>query len=312
MRKKRIFIGSSSKEIKLAKEVKKYLEPEFDVTIWKESVWDVADSVFGINENFLQSLLKATLQFDLGVLLGTADDIVKVKGKTVLLPRDNVVFELGLFMGRLGLRRCTFVVEEDIKVLSDLEGVSLVKFSKKDSSTLRQAILKVKNNFYRQSDTEVNFFPSSTLASVYFQNLIFPTCKYIIENNGFKYQNIKYQQCLIKVIIPKVIQADLNLQFEQVKKEIKTEKANFHYAGRPRFIHLEAEIKEDKLIFVDLPTILTGINYAIQYLLPNEFNEESKDYKLILSRELERFLITLKDLVSKNGFNKMVLFEQIK
>ena len=51
MRKKRIFIGSSSEELSLAESAKKILEPEFEVTIWNDNVWDTA--VFKINNNFL-------------------------------------------------------------------------------------------------------------------------------------------------------------------------------------------------------------------------------------------------------------------
>ena len=72
MRKKRIFIGSSSEELSLAESAKKILEPEFEVTIWNDTVWETA--VFKINNNFLHDLLKATLQYDFGILLGTPDD----------------------------------------------------------------------------------------------------------------------------------------------------------------------------------------------------------------------------------------------
>ena len=47
MRKKRIFIGSSSEELRLAESAKKILEHEFEVTIWNDTVWDTA--VFKIN-----------------------------------------------------------------------------------------------------------------------------------------------------------------------------------------------------------------------------------------------------------------------
>lgn len=115
---------------------------------------------------------------------------------------------------------------------------------------------------------------------------------------------------MIKIIIPKKLNTDLNLQFEKLKKGRLTKSVSFHYAGRPRFINLETEIKDDKLVFIDFPTILAGVNYAIQNLLPNDFNSMSEDYESILSRELERFIVTLKDLALRSGFDEMLIFEK--
>ena len=112
MKKKRLFIGSSSEELKLAESVKKLLDKDFDVTIWNDNVWDSA--VFKINNNFLADLLKASLQFDFGILLGTTDDKVTYRGKEVLQSRDNVLFELGLFTGRLGVSKCAFIIDKEL------------------------------------------------------------------------------------------------------------------------------------------------------------------------------------------------------
>lgn len=310
MRKKRIFIGSSSEELLIAESVKKILEPEFEVVIWNDTVWDT--SVFKINNNFLHDLLKATLQFDYGILLGTTDDKVIVRDSEVLQSRDNILFELGLFMGRLGLSKCAFVVEKELNILSDVKGISLARFSKNDSNSLISAISTVASLFRSQNDSSVNFFPSSTLASVYFENLISPTCRYLIENGGFEYEGTKYEDCVIKIIIPNKLNSDVNLQFEKIKKKRTTSSVTFNYAGRPRYINLETEIKYGNLIFIDFPTILTGINYAIQNLLPNDFNSMSQDYDLILSRELEKFITTVKDLALRNGFDEMIKFERIE
>lgn len=309
MRKKRIFIGSSSEELKLAESAKQILESEFDVTIWNDNVWETA--VFKINNNFLQDLLKATLQFDFGILLGTTDDKVVVRKEEKLQSRDNILFELGLFMGRLGLSKCAFVVEKELNILSDIQGISLARFSKTEPDSFIDAICKVRDLFKNQRGSSVNFFPSSTLASVYFENLIQPTCRYIIENKGFEDDGKKYDNCAIKIIIPSKLNTDLNLQFEKIKNGLSTKNVSFQYAGRPRYINLETETKEGKLIFIDFPTILTGINYAIRNLMPNEFNSLNEDYEAILSRELERFISTLKGLALRNGFDEMLLFERV-
>ncbi|OYZ00123.1 MAG: DNA-binding protein [Sphingobacteriia bacterium 28-36-52] len=304
MIKKKLFIGSSTEELGLAQAAKSILEKDFDVTIWNEKVWDT--SVFKINQNFLSDLLKASLQFDFGILLGTNDDKVIFRGKEVMQPRDNVLFELGLFTGRLGTSKCAFLIDKEVKLLSDFNGLSLAYFDKSQMDTFTSAVNDIRSLFLSSSDDEINFFPSATLASVYFENLIVPICRYIIENNGFTSKEIHYKKCKINVIIPDRINEDVNLQFEKLKSSISTENVSFKYAGRPRHISIDTQIKNDTLEFIDFPTIITGINHAISNLLPNEFNKLSPDYNSILERELRRFITTLKKLLIRNGFDEMV------
>jgi hypothetical protein len=308
MRKKRIFIGSSSEELKLAQSAKTILERDFEVTLWNDSVWDT--SVFKINNNFLNDLLRASLQFDFGLLIGSTDDLVEYRGDIVLQPRDNVLFELGLFIGRLGLSKCAFVIDKELKVLSDISGISLARYEKNDVTSFVNAISQVSELFRNQIDSDINFFPSSTLASGYFENLLLPTCKYIIEKDGFEYDGIKYNDCKIKVIIPIRLNSDVNLQFAQLKRGYQTKNVSFEYAGRPRNISLDTEIKDNKLIFIDFPTTLSGINYAISNLLPNDFNSMSADYDAIINREIERFIYTLKQLALRNGIDGLIEIER--
>ncbi len=65
-------------------------------------------------------------QFDFAVLVLTPDDMVQSRGTSSLTPRDNVLFELGLFMGGIGRDR-TFVVHDRSQAMrmpSDLAGVT--------------------------------------------------------------------------------------------------------------------------------------------------------------------------------------------
>ena len=143
---KTIFIGSSSESLNLAETAKRILEKEdFEVTIWNEGV-------FRFNSNPLNDLLKATLMFDFAILLGTADDIATVRGSNVKKPRDNVIFELGLFMGRLGLRNCFLVLDKEIKILTDLEGINLPIFIKDEKNSFEDVIRKVGKTFSSEID----------------------------------------------------------------------------------------------------------------------------------------------------------------
>jgi hypothetical protein len=145
------------------------------------------------------------------------------------------------------------------------------------------------------------------LAAVYFENLISPTCKYLIENNGFEYDAVNYASVKVKIIIPDRITTDLNLKFERLKRKFSGANVSFNYAGRPRNITLDTHIKDDTLGFVDFPTIISGINFSISNLLPNEFNQLNADYDLIVERELNRFISTLKMLLFRNGYDDMVM-----
>lgn len=304
MREQRIFIGSTTEELDLAEEAESILESDFDVTIWNDDVWE--SSVFKINNSFLSDLLKASLKFDYGILIGTCDDIVTYRGEEVLQPRDNVLFELGLFVGRLGISKCAFIIEEELKVLSDLQGISLARFTKKDPDSFGEAVNKVKDFFSTSKTPDINFFPSSTLAAVYFENLLKPTCEYLIKNSGFQYEQKKYESYEINVVLPNRINTNVNLQFEKLKSKIDTETVSFEHEGRPRSINLDSQIEDGKLKFVDFPTIITGINYSLANLLPQEFNQLNQDYDLVLARELKRFEVTLKQLLLRDGFEDMV------
>lgn len=308
--KKRLFIGSSSEELELAKSAKDILEAHFDVTIWNDNVWDT--SVFKINQNFLADLLKASLQFDFGILLGTNDDKVIYRGVEVLQPRDNVLFELGLFTGRLGTTKCAFLIDKEIKLLTDFNGLSLARFEKGNTTSFVNAVNQVRDLFLANSDDEINFFPSATLASVYFENFIVPICKSVIQNKGFTTKGQEhFSKCRINIIIPENISTDVNIQFEKLKMKFSTDNESFKYAGRPRNISIDTQVKDGTLEFIDFPTIIAGINHAIANLLPNDFNRFSTDYHKILDRELRRFISTLEKLLTRNDFNEFVAIKRV-
>jgi predicted nucleotide-binding protein len=109
--------------LEAARAVAYQLREDAEVTLWNEGV-------FGPGRSYLESLVTALDRFDFAVLIFTPDDLVLSRDVSVLAPRDNIMFELGLFMGRLGRSR-TFVVmrgDRDLKLPTDLSGVTVTQF----------------------------------------------------------------------------------------------------------------------------------------------------------------------------------------
>lgn len=300
--KKRVFIGCSTEELGTANIVKALLDNDFEVVIWNENMWE--KSVFKLNNNFLQDLLKAPLKFDFGILIGTPDDKVEVREKELLQARDNIMFELGLFIGRLGIDKCAYLVEESVKEMSDLSGIFLSKF---DNSNLVQKVSEIKEHFLRTNTSKFNFFPSNTLAYGYFENFVKSLCSEYVKAGKFTVEGKEFDSCKFKIIIPNDLDEDVNLQFEKLKREQGVKSAQLDYLGRPRPFFIDAKgFDNGSLEIMDYPTTLTGINYAIKELLPDEYATYGDEYKTILRRELDRFACTLENLIDRNGFKTFV------
>lgn len=120
----RVFVASSSEQIGVAKAVAAALEsPHIKAKVWDEET-------FNFSVAYIESLENELDRADFAIVILTGDDPGNIREKDVNLPRDNVIFELGLFMGRLGRERCFFFVARDsrTRIASDLSGVTQVKF----------------------------------------------------------------------------------------------------------------------------------------------------------------------------------------
>jgi CRP/FNR family transcriptional regulator, cyclic AMP receptor protein len=128
----RLFIISSSEAKPTAYGVRDGLE--HDVF---SKVWD--DGVFFAGGYPLEALEQEVAQADFAVAIAEADDITESRGVKASTVRDNVLFELGLFMGKLTRHRTILVHPkiEDLKLPSDLQGLTLIPYEHGDASTLK-------------------------------------------------------------------------------------------------------------------------------------------------------------------------------
>lgn len=130
-----LFIGSSTEGLAVAKALQRNLDSSCEVEIWSQGT-------FGLGGGTLQTLLEAAERFDFAVLVLTPDDLVASRGTPASGARDNVLFELGLFMGQLGRER-TFVVfdrSRNLKLPSDLAGVTMASYEPHQSGNLAAAL----------------------------------------------------------------------------------------------------------------------------------------------------------------------------
>lgn len=77
------------------------------------------------------ALCEAANDFDFAIFILTSDDLVESRSKRVRAPRDNVIFELGLFLSAIGPERVMAYVQEapkGFKIPSDLSGVHMPRF----------------------------------------------------------------------------------------------------------------------------------------------------------------------------------------
>jgi tetratricopeptide (TPR) repeat protein len=117
--KPKIFIGSSVEGLSVAYAIQQNLTHDAEPTVWDQGIFDLSKTT-------MESLTKAVDESDFGVFVFSPDDITKMRGSDRNTVRDNVIFEFGLFTGKLGKDRVFFVRPDrhDLHLPTDLLGIT--------------------------------------------------------------------------------------------------------------------------------------------------------------------------------------------
>src|SRR3954463_2770489 len=144
----RIFLGSSGQQEKLLQALTRGLEDIADVEPWT--------TVFNPGVSTLDRLVELTREVDFAAFVFAQDDWTS-KGASPdaaagqASPRDNVVFEAGLFGGALGIRR-TFILHADgAKLPTDLLGLTSIRY---DPDTTPAIVRQVNQKLRKAIDAE--------------------------------------------------------------------------------------------------------------------------------------------------------------
>jgi hypothetical protein len=146
--KPRIFLGSSTQQAKLLTALRRGLEDIADIDAWT--------TVFNPGVSTLDRLVELTREVDFAAFVFAQDDWTS-KGPAPDVdagqasPRDNVVFEAGLFGGALGMRRTFILHAKGAKLPTDLLGLTSVRY---DPATTPAIVRQINQQLRKAIDAE--------------------------------------------------------------------------------------------------------------------------------------------------------------
>ena len=116
--KPKLFIISSVEALPIAREISSGLQHDCLPVVWTEGV-------FWASGYALEILEEQVEQSDFAVAVAQFEDVVQSRGGSHQAIRDNVLFELGMFIGRLGRHRTVLAHPRlpNLSLPSDLHGI---------------------------------------------------------------------------------------------------------------------------------------------------------------------------------------------
>jgi hypothetical protein len=133
MPKPTVFVGSSTEGLPYARAIRENLSDTAEISLWNE---DFANP----GSTFIETLIERADDFDFAVLVLTPDVLNESRDVRTFGPRDNLLFEIGLFMASIGRERTLIVQPDDAAVTlpSDLAGLQTIPFEAHRSDNSHQ------------------------------------------------------------------------------------------------------------------------------------------------------------------------------
>lgn len=136
MKKPSIFIASEPEGLSIARKLGRHLEMVADVTLW-------AECSFCVHQDSFETLLEVADRSDFAIVILTNDNRPQ-SAKSDCSQRRNILFELGILAGRLGLSRIFVVVvnSNEFSVPWDVISMMYLTLDTNDVAQLDSALSK--------------------------------------------------------------------------------------------------------------------------------------------------------------------------
>ena len=311
--KTKIFIGSSKEGLPVAEAMEKKLKSIADIDLWP--------NIFQLNKSNFDNLTSQIAFYDYAILIATADDITESRDHLKFSARDNVVFEFGLFTGGLGATRTFIILEDDTKIPSDLNGITVSfvptftnsDFDKRLSRTVKELKKTIAN---KEKTFDLGFLPSTALAYGYFTNFVEPTVERLLidkkEKKKFTLEDGKkfiIKSLKVTILIPNDLRDNM---FKKVKaKRLKSGWQKLKVDSKDvrdyDFSIDVAKTGDGELHLLDVPLTLNALNKAIELYSKVEHIGKSAKESLLEQREIKNFKRTLEYLISESSLTKGIV-----
>lgn len=302
-----IFIASSGESKAVAEAIKLNFEHEADVDIWTENI-------FKLNDGTLETLMNRASYYDFFIAVFAADDTAEVKKEHKNVTRGNVIFEFGLFLGRIGLDRTFFVLEEGVDLFSDWNGITTTSFKRRDNlvAAIGASCIKIRERMAIAEKELLSYsvLPSTALAIGYYHNFLKPviaafqerdTIEIIKRGKGGK-PDEKFEYSLtnhfptMEVRVPQKLSSLQRDVLEVVTKDyvqiiIKSKTRSFAF-----YVHGEFDENSDLHIF-DIPTTLFASYLTIKEVFTRQFLASENNERKLIDKEIRNFEKTLSKLI---------------
>jgi len=154
----KLFVASSREALPFAKAIQTNLRSSANVTVWDQGAIHPGETV-------IDALIRNCAESQFGVFVIAPDDKATIRETDFHIVRDNVILELGMFMGRLGKERSFLIMPDSpaIHLPRDLDGLSpetynaeRSKLSDELESTFADACTRISRAIDRQITTQLS------------------------------------------------------------------------------------------------------------------------------------------------------------
>lgn len=239
-KKNTIFIASSTEAIQYAEAVNIKLESIANIKQW--------DNAFDLSTLTISSLINKTKECDFAVFIFYNDDELLMRNESYNSVRDNVLFELGLFIGSLGLERCFILIpkqkEKNFRIPTDLAAVTIATYDSENLDKLEAMTTcsaKIKFAIEKLAIPEsLKEYENSGL-----ENLNLQIREYQSQVWSMKYELEKISKEYIELL-----ETTKNYFFSQIKPATEIEILNWEKGAKGSYLN-EVKIERHKTYIVE-------------------------------------------------------------